>query len=57
MQHGMRTNKVVQGAGMFLRPQDQKTVAFLFLAWGEPQFLANNELVNLPYNNVFSSLI
>lgn len=57
MQHGMRTHKVVQDAGMFLRPQDQKTVSFLLLAWGEPQYLANNELVNFIYNNVFSSLI
>lgn len=47
MQHGMRTNKVVLNVGMFLRPQDQKTVTFLLLAWDKPQFLANNELVNL----------
>lgn len=47
MQHGMRTNKVVLNVEMFPRPQDQKTVTFLLLAWGKPQFLANNELVNL----------
>ncbi|TRZ16752.1 hypothetical protein HGM15179_010347 [Zosterops borbonicus] len=31
---GMRISKVVLDLGMFLRPQDQKTVAFLLLAWG-----------------------
>lgn len=47
---------MVLDLGMFLRPQDQKTVAFLLLAWGEPQFLANNELINMSYNNGFSNL-
>lgn len=35
VQYCMRTKKVEQVVGMFLRPQDQKTVAFLLPPWDE----------------------
>lgn len=35
VQYWMRTKKVEQVIGMFLRPQDQKTVAFLLPPWDE----------------------